>query len=169
MLEKVLNVYAKLMESAIVILVSVLLLTVGLQIIGRYADFIPRYLWTEELANFSLTWMILLGAILGVRERRHFFVDVLPERMHPAVSVIVDGIYYAAMMIMALVFIRYGFQFAMLGLVQRSVVLRVNLIVVYIAVPFTGVSWLLFLIHGLRQEIAESKRSEEREQGGDTK
>ena len=40
---------------------------------------IPSYIWTEEMARFLFIWMIMLGAMIGVREGTHFEVDVWPR------------------------------------------------------------------------------------------
>mgnify|MGYP000052600114 CR=1 FL=1 len=34
--------------------------------------------WTEEMARFFFIWMVMLGAMIGVREGTHFEVDVFP-------------------------------------------------------------------------------------------
>ena len=50
-----------------------------MQILARYVDFIPRYIWTEEVARFCFIWIIMLGAMIAVRDDTHFDVDVLPQ------------------------------------------------------------------------------------------
>jgi hypothetical protein len=36
--------------------------------ISRYTALIPAYIWTEEMARFLFIWMIMIGAMIGVRE-----------------------------------------------------------------------------------------------------
>ncbi|MBD3331712.1 TRAP transporter small permease subunit [candidate division GN15 bacterium] len=141
-----------------ILLILVLLITVGLQIIGRYVDFIPRYLWTEEVANFSLTWVVFAGAILGVRENRHFMVDLLPERMPLWAELVTKTIYYCAMYLLTLVFIVYGFRFAQSGMIRRSVLIGVRLVIVYIGVPITGFSWAAFITQNLIEDVRRIRR-----------
>jgi TRAP-type C4-dicarboxylate transport system permease small subunit len=59
--------------------VAILVIPVTLQIISRYTDLIPAYIWTEEMARFLFIWMIMIGAMIGVRESAHFEVDVWPN------------------------------------------------------------------------------------------
>src|SRR5688572_679621 len=59
--------------------VAILVFPVTLQVFSRYTDLIPSYIWTEEMARFLLVWMIMIGAMLGVREKLHFEVDVWPS------------------------------------------------------------------------------------------
>src|SRR6266853_1412848 len=59
--------------------VAILIVPVTLQIVSRYTALIPSWIWTEELSRFLFIWMIMLGAMVGVREGSHFVVDVLPD------------------------------------------------------------------------------------------
>jgi TRAP-type C4-dicarboxylate transport system permease small subunit len=52
---------------------------VFLQIVSRYTDLIPSYIWTEEMARFLFIWTVMIGAMIGVRESTHFDVDLLPR------------------------------------------------------------------------------------------
>ena len=58
---------------------AILIFPVTLQIISRYTALIPSYIWTEELSRFLFIWMVMLGAMIGIREGTHFEVDVWPE------------------------------------------------------------------------------------------
>ena len=66
------------LQIVITALIAVMIVPVTLQIFSRFVDFIPRYIWTEEVARFCLIWMIMLGASVAVRDGTHFDVDVLP-------------------------------------------------------------------------------------------
>ena len=59
-------------------LIAVMIVPVTLQIASRFIEFVPRYIWTEEVARFCLMWLIMLGATIAVRDGTHFDVDVLP-------------------------------------------------------------------------------------------
>ena len=89
-----------------------------MQVFSRFTGFIPRYLWTEEASRFCFVWVIMIGSIIAVRDKTHFNVDILP---HPK-SKRVEGIYgllpHSAMLVMAFVFVRYGFEFARFGAMQ---------------------------------------------------
>src|SRR5262245_55192689 len=52
---------------------------VSLQIVSRYTALIPSYIWTEEMSRFLFIWMVMLGAMVGIREGTHFEVDIWPE------------------------------------------------------------------------------------------
>ena len=81
--------------------VAVIIVPVTLQIFSRFTDLIPPYIWTEELARFLLVWMVMIGAMMGVREsdalrRRHLsalagrteaVVDLAGRRLRAGVRV----------------------------------------------------------------------------------
>ena len=54
----------------------VLLVPVTLQIVSRHTELIPGYIWTEELARLMFIWTVMIGAMIGMRERTHFVVDI---------------------------------------------------------------------------------------------
>ena len=58
------------------ITVLVLMVPVTLQIGSRFTEWIPRYMWTEEMSRFFFIWMVMIGATVGVREGLHFDVDI---------------------------------------------------------------------------------------------
>src|ERR671926_455573 len=70
--------YARLLSWLLALTVAVLIIPVSLQIFSRYTQLIPAYIWTEEMARFLFIWMVMIGAMIGVREGSHFEVDVWP-------------------------------------------------------------------------------------------
>ncbi|HEY5930080.1 MAG TPA: TRAP transporter small permease subunit, partial [Burkholderiales bacterium] len=84
--------------------VAILVVPVTLQVLSRYTDLVPAYIWTEELARFMFIWMVMLGAMIGVREGTHFEVDVWPklgERANAALRIVSQ----ALVLVFALVFV----------------------------------------------------------------
>ena len=71
--------YATFLSWLLAITVGLLVIPVSLQIFSRYTELIPSYIWTEEMARFLFVWMIMIGAMLGIHEGRHFEVDIWPR------------------------------------------------------------------------------------------
>src|SRR3954464_13241103 len=71
--------FARLLSWLLAFSVAVLIIPVSLQIFSRYTQLIPAYIWTEEMARFLFIWMVMIGAMIGVREGSHFEVDVWPD------------------------------------------------------------------------------------------
>ena len=124
--------------------VAILIIPVMLQIFSRYVGFIPRYIWTEELARFCFVWMIMIGAMIGVREGTHFDVDLLPS-LRPKANAVLRIFTHAAMFVFALVFLYFGYQFAVFGANQSSELAELPMWLIFIAWPLAGAFWLLFL------------------------
>ena len=149
--------YAKFLHILLFLLGLTLLFAVGLQVVGRYVWFIPQYLWPQEIVNFALIWSIFLGSILGVRENKHFNVDIFQykgQTISPALNTFLKVVHYAILAAIIFVFIYYGWiYFTKWGLIQESEITEINLGWLYFAVPLTGVSWLLYMIEGLAREF----------------
>jgi len=162
MIQRILETYTRVLEKIIIILMGALLISVALQVMGRYVPFIPRYLWTEEVANFSLIWTIFLGSIIGVREGKHFFVDFLPENLSPGLNKAVRVIYYTFMYGVVLIFVIFGYRFFLMGYIQESELTGLNLGAIYISVPLAGISWFIFLAENIYKEFFASGHGKEK-------
>ncbi len=161
MILRFLDGYTKVLEKLIIVLMFALLIAVALQVMGRYIVFIPRFLWTVDVANFSLIWVIFLGSIIAVRENRHFFVDFLPADLPAGVNLALRVSYYIFMYSVSLVFVVFGFKFLKMGLIQESETIGLNMGFIYVSVPFAGISWLIFLGENIYREFFLFKSSGE--------
>ena len=77
-MKKILDGYQKLLRWLMVAAVAILMVPITMQVISRYTALIPPYIWTEELSRFVFIWMVMLGAMIAVRDGTHFDVDVWP-------------------------------------------------------------------------------------------
>jgi len=165
MVFRILDIYAKIINRLIIISMYTLLFSMSLQITGRYIPFIPRYLWPLEVTNFSLIWLVFLGSIIGVRGRRHFFVDIFGEDISPKLSKAIDLIYFFVLYSMTIIFIFFGYKyFVEWGLIQNSDITGVNMGFLYFSVPFSGISWLIFLTEDLYKSYFQKSSKRRREQ-----
>ena len=124
--------------------VAILVVPVTLQVLSRYTDLVPAYIWTEELARFMFIWMVMLGAMIGVREGTHFEVDVWPalgERANAALRIVSQ----ALVLVFALVFVWWGIEFTRFGWEQVSEIAELPMWTIFIAWPLAGAAWVLFL------------------------
>jgi len=137
--------YYRFLQVLLTVLMAVLIVPVAMQILSRYTGIIPRYIWTEEIARFCFVWIILIGSMIAVRDGTHFDVDVLPHSASPKVELGMKLVCYSAMLLVAATFIRYGYDFAILGSRQRSEIASLPMLSIYIAWPIAGATWTLFL------------------------
>lgn len=126
-------------------LMGILLVPVTLQIASRYMDFVPRYIWTEELARFCFIWIILIGATVAVREGTHFSADFLPHPKSRRLEAVIRIVSDLAILLVAVIFVWWGWPLVQFGLLQESEMAELPMVFIYVAWPFAGVSWMLFL------------------------
>ena len=145
-MRKLLDIYYRFLKVVLSILMGLLLIPVTLQIVARYVSFVPRYIWTEEMARFCFIWVILVGSMIAVRDATHFSVDLLPapktRRGEAAARMFVDF----WILMTALVFIVWGWPLVKFGLLQTSEMAEMPMVYIYMAWPLAGFSWILFLI-----------------------
>ncbi len=136
--------YAQMLTALLALSVAILVVPVTLQIISRYTALIPSYIWTEEMARFLFIWMIMIGAMVGVRESAHFEVDVwptLPRRGEAAVRIVAR----LGVLAMALVFVWGGIEFTRFAWYRTSELAELPLWLIHIAWPAAGITWIVFL------------------------
>jgi TRAP-type transport system small permease protein len=124
--------------------VVVLIVPVTLQIISRYTALIPSWIWTEEASRFLFIWMVMLGAMIGVREHTHFEVDVWPE-LSPRANAALRLVSSVGVLVFALVFIWAGWQFTRFAWNRISELAELPLWLIHMAWPLAGVTWVVFL------------------------
>jgi TRAP-type C4-dicarboxylate transport system permease small subunit len=124
--------------------IAVLIVPVTLQIVSRYTALIPSWIWTEELSRFLFIWMVMLGAMIGIREHTHFEVDVWPE-LAPKAAALLRIVSHLFVLVFALVFVWWGIEFVRFGWNQLSELAELPMPYIFLAWPFAGVTWALFL------------------------
>ncbi|MBK8764332.1 MAG: TRAP transporter small permease [Burkholderiaceae bacterium] len=138
------DAYAKLLSHLLSLSVLVLVFPVTLQIFSRFTDLLPHYIWTEEMARLLFVWMVMIGAMLGVRESAHFIVDVWP-RMSPRPSAALNLVASLAVLVLAVVFLWFGIEFTQFGWNRISELAELPLWMIHIAWPIAGLTWIVFL------------------------
>src|SRR5258708_5140659 len=106
-MRKIIDWYHKLLTWLMVATVAILIVPVTLQIISRYTALIPSWIWTEELSRFLFIWMVMLGAMIGIREHSHFEVDVWPD-LGPRATALLRIVSILFVLLFALVFTWWG-------------------------------------------------------------
>ena len=136
--------YHQLLTWLMVGTVAVLIVPVTLQIVSRYTALIPSWIWTEELSRFLFIWMVMLGAMIGIREHTHFEVDVWPE-LAPKAAALLRIVSHLFVLVFALVFVWWGIEFVRFGWNQLSELAELPMPYIFLAWPIAGVTWALFL------------------------
>lgn len=144
-MRRILAYYHRLLKFVLTILMFLLMIPVSLQIFSSYIGFIPRYIWTEEMARFCFIWIILVGSIIAVRESTHFTVDLMPSTKTKKWEAIRNLWVDLNIVLTALVFVSWGHSFVLSSLQQSSEMAGMPMVFIYIAWPLAGVSYILFV------------------------
>ena len=136
--------YHRLLTWLMVGTVAVLIVPVTLQILSRYTGLIPSWIWTEEASRFLFIWMVMLGAMIGIREHTHFEVDVWPD-LRPRANALLRIVSHVFVLVFALVFIWWGIEFVRFGWDQLSELAELPMPWIFLAWPMAGVTWVIFL------------------------
>ena len=153
MIERVLEGLCHVLRVFVGLLIAALIVPVFMQVLARYTGLIPTYLWTEELAKFIFIWIVMLGSMIAVWEGTHFDVRVTRDASSPLGKLIQQGFVLLMISVFALLFARFGIDYAKFGSIQTSVMMQVNMLWVYITVPLAGFGWALFAIFRFWQVV----------------
>ncbi len=158
----ILDSYYRLLKWLLTLLMIALIVPVTLQILSRYTGIIPRFIWTEEIARFCFVWIVLIGAMIAVRDDSHFTVDLLPQPKS-ALSKLVSRLFvHFATLVLALSFLIWGYDFGVLGSRQQSEISGLPMLAIYIAWPVAGATWTLFVIEKIIDDMSEYRLEKSR-------
>ena len=151
-MRKFINGYYRLLDVLLGVSVAALIVPVTLQMVSRLTGLIPAWIWTEEMARFLFIWMVMLGAMIGVRDASHFECDVWPESK-PRANAALRIVSMVFVLAFALVFVWYGIKFVQFGWNQTSELADMPMTWIFVAWPLTGLTWLVFGFERLRADL----------------
>jgi TRAP-type C4-dicarboxylate transport system permease small subunit len=144
-LKKIEELIARIEKVLAVFFLSVIILSVALQVLARYILPVPVP-WTEELSRYSLIWLTFVGAAMAIHSKGHFVLEVVLNRFSPRIKY---GIELCLLLLIA-VFLVINTYSSVLVLdvlqYQTSAALQMPMSYVYLSIPTGSV---LMLIHVL--------------------
>ena len=124
-------------EITIVFLFGVLATAVFAQVVARYVFNQPPA-WTEELARFCQVWIILLASSICLRKGSHLAVDYLGPVLTSGARRMVGWFTGSMIDIYSAVVVIWGIRMVMIGSVQTSPAMQLNIGLVYLVFPIAG-------------------------------
>ena len=141
-----------------IVLTGLLILAIGDMIVGVFLRYVMipvtdwldldpiNFFWVEEIGEYTLAWLTLIGAGIGIAERAHFTLRVLAHRLpmpaqrviHVATHLLIAGFGGLAAW--------YGLKLAIVNSLLTSPALEINLAWLY-AAPAVGGA--LIVLYGL--------------------
>ena len=147
----------RILEVALVILMSLLVLDVLWQVTSRYILSSPSS-FTDELAGFLLIWVGVLGAAYVAGRKEHLAIDILIQRSSPARQRLLLYIIYSLILLFALSVMVTGgviLMYTRFALQVKSAALQLPLGYVYSVLPVSGLIIVFYeVVH-----ILQLKRS----------
>jgi TRAP-type C4-dicarboxylate transport system permease small subunit len=120
-----------------VCLFAALTAVVVLQVVNRLVMH-WSIIWSEEVARFLFLWVVMLGAAISVRRRRHFVLDVLPQRTsnpHGPVSFLLEVFPDLCVLAFAIFLLVEGVGYARTGMFRTATNSQINMAIVYASIP----------------------------------
>jgi len=78
---------------------------------------------------------------------------VLPAPRTPHGQAVSRIIVHVSMLLVALIFIAFGWRFALFGFEQESEMTGINMLSIHIAWPLAGICWSLFLLEKILDDL----------------
>ena len=145
----------KVLEYALVIILSVLVIDVLWQVISRYLLSSPSS-FTDELAGFLLIWVGVLGAAYVHGRQEHLAIDLLLQRSKPERQRKLIIIINVLILLFALSVMVIGGTWLVVTRFQLNVVssaLRLPLGYVYLVLPISGLLMAYYSNEVIRKNI----------------
>ncbi|AEQ52681.1 TRAP transporter small permease [Pelagibacterium halotolerans] len=134
---------ARLLVMLVVVMTLVMLLSLGLQVVLRYA-FSVTLPWPDEVALAMFSWSVLLIAPLGIREGFHARLVIVAESLPPRWQIIQQRCVNALCIVLGGVLFWAGGRYTFEAGGLRSAAIGYPLVWLYAALPVSGVLIMIF-------------------------
>lgn len=149
----------RVLSGASIAIMSLLVFTVLLQVFMRYVVGVP-VTFTEELSRYLLIWLGLLAASYAYRQRMHLALDLLVDKLQGTNKVALNILIHSLVAIFSVAVLLYGglqLVYLTYELDQSSPALGVSMSVIYMALPISGITILIYAIDFIMQELGLSE------------
>ena len=109
------------------------------------------FTWVEEVGEFSLAWLTLIGAAIGIQSRSHFALAVFVHRLPQPAQLWIHRFNHALIMGVGVLTAWYGFKLCLLNRTITTPGLQINLAWLYASSVVGGI---LIAVYGFATMIA---------------
>jgi len=158
----IVNALARVNGAVASLLFAGLTLVVSLQVFTRFVLHVP-VIWSEEVARFLFFWVVLLGAAMSVKNRRHFVIDVTMGRSATwgrKGRFLFDIIPDLCVLGFSIVLLVQGIGYTRVGLLRTATNSQLNMALVYGAIPVFAVLSVLYSAGNLLLDYAAFARGQ---------
>lgn len=156
------KVYQFVMFLCKVLLVGDIAITC-MSVTGRYVPFIPDPAWSEEVVLTCMSYMAVLSAALAIRRNAHIRMTALDSYLPKALVKGLDVLSDVAVLVLALIMIVVGWQYAS-GIGAKGSYVSMPWLSrfwMYFPVPLAGFAMLIFELEALYNHVKDIVLGEE--------
>lgn len=147
-MSKVLDVYCRVVKALAVICMAVMVVLIFGNVVLRYG-FNSGITVSEELSRWLLVWLTFFGAIVALREHKHLGVDMLLQRLSPALRRVCFVLNYGLMIYTTYLLLKGSWVQMLITASDRAPATSLSVGIFYASGVFFGVSALAILLHDL--------------------
>jgi TRAP-type C4-dicarboxylate transport system permease small subunit len=148
----------KILEWAVTISFMLMILTVMIQVIARYAlPWSPH--WTEEMARFSFIYMVSLGAGLAVKDRSYINVSLFLDGLGTKSRIWMDTLILLAIILLMFCMLVFSIPLMEIVSLQNSASLKINMAFIYFSMTCMSFLVLFYSILAIRSNLKKILRS----------
>ncbi len=124
---------------------------------GVFVRFVPisSMGWADEIIEMTFAWMVFMGAAVLWREKGHFRVEVVPEKLAGTVHGKILEIILSLMALAFLIVFTYQGAFLAVRATDRSPILEITRIYFYVIMPVAGATMVGYTIRDLWKLIGK--------------
>ena len=145
-MDRITNIITRILSTALIILMAVIVLDVSWQVITRFILQDPSS-YTEELAGFLLIWIGLLGSSYALYTKSHLGIDILTSKLTGFRKRLTQIMIHIIVILFALfVLVIGGVRLVNITLTlnQISPALGIPMGYVYVVLPLTGILMIYY-------------------------
>ena len=148
------SIFDRLEVALCVALFAAMIVAVTLQIIFRHIGLAVA--WTDELSRYLFVWLIYIGSIKAVRERKHLKVDILSLLVKERGNYVFHLIDHISSIIFWVImsYFMWSVVYRYIGKPQFSPALKINMAIMYAAPLVCGI---LTVVRSLQNIVRETR------------
>lgn len=166
-IDKLKPMYDMVYHGVMVLCKLLLIVDIGITcmaVAGRYVPFIPDPSWSEEIVLTCMSYMAVLSAALAIRRGAHIRMTALDGYMPKGVVKFLDILSDVSVLILAVIMITVGWQYASGIGAKGSYVSMPGLsrFWMYFPVPLAGAAMVVFELEALYNHVKDIFLKEEK-------
>ncbi|WP_317856006.1 TRAP transporter small permease [Chakrabartyella piscis] len=159
-MKKLGEIFNGLLNITVIIFVIGMVIVTFLQVIFRFALNNPLS-WSEELARCLFVWVTFLGAAICARENAHIGMDYLVSKLPQKLAKGIGILGFVLIIIVCIAIAFTSFDIIAINMNQKSAALKLNMGMVYTAIPIGFAYMIVYYMRHLITIIKSKEAGEE--------